>query len=105
MLKVLEIPLSAEPQRFTVQLGATSYQLRLLWSSPAAAWMMDLLLEDGTQLLGGVPLVTGRDLLEPYPYLGIPGCLIVQTDHQADAVPTFENLGVAGRLYYVAEAS
>jgi hypothetical protein len=41
----------------------------------------------------GVPLVTGVDLLAQYAYLGFIGSLVVQTDHDPDATPTYENLG------------
>jgi hypothetical protein len=49
-------------------------------------------------------LVTGADLLEQFGYLDLGGAFIVQTDHDIDAVPTFANLGTAGRLYFVASS-
>ena len=46
-------------------------------------------------------MVPGLDLLYQYKYLGIAGSLVVQTDYNTDAVPTYENLGVTGRVYFV----
>jgi len=48
-----------------------------------------------------VPLVTGANLLKKYAYLGFVGALWVQTLDNPDAVPTFQNLGSDGQLFYV----
>jgi hypothetical protein len=98
-----EIPLSPEPQRFSIDLGGELYQLRVMWNKDAQAWMLDIQSDGGIDLLLGAPLVPGLDILRQYPQLLIPGALIVQTDHDAEAVPTFDNLGVTGRLYFVTE--
>ena len=104
-MTVLNVPLKpAQAQRVTVQLDGTTYRLRLTWCAPAACWMTDFYDEDDVLLLGGVPLVTGANLLGQYEYLGIPGALFVQTDHAPDTPPTFANLGEAGHLYYVPPA-
>jgi hypothetical protein len=99
-----EIPLTPEPQKLSLQLAGVSYGLRLQWNDPADCWMLDLLDSTGTLLVGAIPVVTGVDLLGQYGYLGIGGALIAQTDFAADAVPTLENLGVEGRLYFVVGA-
>lgn len=98
-----EIPLSPEPQTLSISLAGKTYFLSLAFNRAGSYWVLDMADEDRVPLLTGVPLVTGLDLLEQYSYLGIGGSLIVQTDFDADAVPTFENLGVTGRLYFVVE--
>lgn len=96
-----EIPLSPEPQRFSVDLAGKAYRMRVLWCKESACWCLDMVDSDGIDVLLGIPMVTGLDLLRQHPHLGIPGGLLVQTDHDAEAVPTFDNLGVTGRLYFV----
>ncbi|MNU03634.1 hypothetical protein D3C72_2477290 [compost metagenome] len=65
--------------------------------------MLDIATAARVPILTGIPVVTGLDLLAQYAYLGFGGMLIVQTDHDADAVPTLGNIGIAGRLYFVTE--
>jgi hypothetical protein len=98
-----EIPLSPEPQKFNIGLAGTEYQVRLYWNKTDAAWYMDLNEADGTPLQQGIPLVTGIDLLKQYPHLGVGGSLVVQTDYNPDAVPTYDNLGTTGHLYFLTE--
>lgn len=98
---IVEIPLSPDPQTFTVALADVEYQCTLRWRDPAPGWVLDLADANGVSLVSGIPLVTGIDLLSQYEYLGIGGQLRVQTDHDPDAVPTFENLGDTSHLYFV----
>lgn len=96
-----EIPLSPKPQVFSISLGGVTYKMTLRWNEPASSWMLDIGDETGALLVGSVPLVTGADLLAQYAYLGFAGKLIVQTDHDPNAVPTYDNLGTTGHLYFI----
>ncbi|WP_250538817.1 MULTISPECIES: phage baseplate plug protein [unclassified Caballeronia] len=96
-----EIPLSAKPQTFSIALGGVTYKMTIRWNVPAAAWMLDIADATGNPMVGSVPLVTGVDLLGQYAYLGFTGQLVVQTDNDPDAVPTFGNLGSTGHLYFL----
>lgn len=97
-----EIPLSPTPQTFTISLGGTTYRLTVWWNDMAACWTVDIYDSDGsTKILVGVPLVTGCDLLAPYSDLDFGGELIAQVDGDINAVPTFDNLGTTGHLYFV----
>lgn len=98
-----EIPLTPGPQSFAISLAGVTYNLRLAWNRAASCWMLDIADEDRQPLVNGIPVITGADLLAQYGHLGFGGALIVQTDHAADAVPTFDNLGVTGRIYFVVE--
>lgn len=72
--------------------------------APDGGWILDILNSSdkpGRPIVCGIPLVTGANLLEQYSHLGISGELWVATDADPDAVPTFDNLGQAGRLYFV----
>lgn len=98
-----EIPLKAEGARFTIALGARSYQVTVRWNEVASTWILDIASSTGQALVQGIPLVTGVDLLAPFAYLSFGGSLYVQTDHDIDAIPTVDNLGATSHLYFVTE--
>jgi hypothetical protein len=96
-----EIPLSPKPQAFSIALGGITYKMTLRWNVPASAWMLDIADATGDLMVGSIPLVTGVDLLAQYAYLGFTGKLVVQTDNDSNAVPTFDNLGTTSHLYFI----
>lgn len=97
-----EIPLTPQPQKFSIQLGQVTYNMRVFWcDAPTGGWVVDINDSDDIPIINGVPLVTGANLLEQLDYLNIPGQLIVQTDFDVNAVPTFGNLGVQSHLYFI----
>ena len=100
------VPLQAQAQQLSITLGTVGYTLVVRWNVPNASWMMDVFDSQDNPILSGVPLVTGADLLEQLGYLGIGGSdgageLQVQTTNDTFAVPTYENLGTLGNLYWV----
>ncbi|AIR07174.1 bacteriophage protein [Cedecea neteri] len=99
-MQINEIPLAPDNQLFRIQLGGTTYTLRIIWRD-AAGWIMDVQDSGGAPLLSGVPLVTGLNLLEQYPQLGINGALAVITDNGAPVEPTKTNLGTYSHLIFV----
>lgn len=104
-MAVYEIPLSAKPETFTIALAGKSYRLTVIWRDAVdGGWVLDIADANGNRLVGGIPLVTGCDLLAQYSHLGFGGALVVQTDHDPDAVPTFANLGSTSHLYFVVTA-
>lgn len=98
-----EIPLSPQPQTLNIQLAGVGYILRVVFNEASQCWSIDISDAENNPIVHGIPMVTGVDLLGQYEYLGIGGALVAQTDYAADAVPTFENLGLTGRLYFVTE--
>lgn len=96
-----EIPLGPAPRLLAITLGGVAYQLLTRWCAPANCWVVDIMDSNGNDVLDGIPLVTGVDLLDQFGYLGFGGQLIAQTDHAKDSPPTFANLGTTGHLYYV----
>jgi hypothetical protein len=95
------IPLQPANQRFTITLAGVRYQMTVRWNDMNQAWTLDLADANANAIISGIPLVTGRDLLAPFGYLGIGGKLIVQTTNDAGAVPTLANLGSTGNLYFL----
>jgi hypothetical protein len=99
---IFQIPLIAAPQKLTITLSGVEYQLTLQYrNTNMGGWTLDIADSSGTPLVQGIPLVTGADLLAQYAYLGFGGQLLVQTSSNPDAVPTFDNLGTDGNLYWV----
>lgn len=101
-MNVTEIPLSPDNQLFRIQLADSIYTLRVIWRD-AAGWIMDVQDSSGVPILCGVPLITGVNLLEQYPQLGINGALLVGCDKGAPNEPTKTNLGLYSHLIFVQE--
>lgn len=102
-MTTFKIPLKATSQTFQIRLAGVIYQMSLNWRDApiGGGWFLDIADASGNRILNGVPLVTGANLLAQYAYLGIGGELWVQTDSDAGAVPTFDNLGSTSHLYFV----
>jgi len=99
--KIFEIPLSAEPQLFLINLVGKQYYFRVWWNDAISTWHLDILLSDKAPLINGIPLITGTDLLGQYEHLGIGGSLFVCSDTESpDDLPTFQNLGIDSKLYF-----
>lgn len=95
------IPLQPTPQTLSISLAGKTYNLTVRWNNPNQTWVVDFRDSNDNDIVLGIPLVTGEDLLAPFGYLGIGGQLIVQTTNNVDAVPTFANLGSLGNLYFI----
>jgi len=96
------IPLTNQPQEFSISIENRELTIFQRWNEFCNSWMIDISdTISNTPLIAGVPLVAGVDLLEPFPNLGFKGVLIVYTDGDSNAIPTFENLGIGSNLYYV----
>jgi hypothetical protein len=102
MASFFSIPMQPQPQQFTIVLSGVTYTFTLLYrNTPLGGWTLDIGDASNNPILQGIPLVTGANLLGQYTYLGFVGGLFVQTADNPDAVPTFQNLGTDGQLYYV----
>lgn len=101
------VPLTNIPQIFEIALAGVNYLLSCRWNdAPDAGWVMDLALGDTSEVLAcNIPLITGADCLAGLGYLGIDGQLVVFTDGDDTAVPTFTNLGVEANLYFLTDAA
>ena len=95
-----EIPLTPAAQSFSIQLGGQTYQIYMRWNKFSNIWVVDISNSLGNPLVQGIPLVTGANLLEPYPELKFGGALTVATDGDLTAVPTFQDLGISSHLIF-----
>lgn len=75
-------------QTFDVQLGGDGYVMDARWNERAQLWTFDLTRDaDQVQLLAGVPLLSGQDVLAPYA-LGIGGIIVTDlSGAKTDAGP------------------
>lgn len=96
-----EIPTSPEPEHFTITLDNVVYTMTLKWNTASNCWVLDIGDINNVVILGGIPLVTGCDLLEQFKYMGFGGGLIAQSDEDVAMPPTFQNMGSNGHLYYI----
>lgn len=103
MSTIFAVPLQVgTPQTFSITLSGLTYQLTFRYRNcDQGGWFVDIDDQAGVRVLSGVPLVTGANLLGQYGYLDFGGGLYVQTTSNPDAVPTFDNLGDDGQLYWV----
>lgn len=101
-MNIYEIPLQATPQNIKITILGISYGIRTYYcDTETGGWVIDISDSSGVPILQGIPMVTGADLLGQYKYLGLDFSLIVATDSDLTAVPTFSNLGINGHLYVV----
>ena len=98
------VPLQSTPQSFSISLAGTVYNLTIKWNWIMQSWVIDIADSQNNPMVGGIPLITGADLLEQYQYLGIDGVLIVGDGGTPDATPTFTNLGSTCFLYFATQA-
>jgi hypothetical protein len=102
-MSLYKIPLSPKPQTFNITLADNEYQMTVRWNASlgSESWIFDIATADnGTPIVGGIPLVTGVDLLGPYEHMDFGGALVCYSGN-SDAIPTFENLGVDNELLFV----
>ncbi|KUZ78304.1 phage baseplate plug family protein [Burkholderia ubonensis] len=103
-MSVYEIPLSPQPQRFTVTLSGVDYRMTVQYrAAGSASWVLNIADASGAPLVNGIPLVTGVDLLVQHRHLGFAGRLWVQGAESPDDVPTFDDLGIGSHLFWVTD--
>ncbi len=101
-MNLYEIPLQATNQSEKISILGVSYTIRTYYCNISdSGWVLDISDSSGTAIVTGIPMTTGNDLLGQFAYLGLGFSLIVATDSDLTAVPTFDNLGSASHLYVV----
>ena len=100
-MAISEIPLSPENQQFSISLAGQSLQMAV--TSRSVFWCLDVMDSSVADLIKGIPLITGADLLAQYRYLGLGFSLYVDCDDPANDNPTETDLGIKSHLYAVTE--
>ena len=102
-INVIEIPVTAKPQRFSFWLANQTWVWKLYWLRPMSCWVIDICNMDGTVIVGGIPLVAGTDLLGQFQYTGAmtPGSMVIISDHRwPDETVGYDELGTVGHIYW-----
>lgn len=100
-MAVSEIPLSPENQAFSISLAGQSFQMAITWR--AVFWCLDIMDSTGSDLIKGIPLITGADLLAQYKHLGLGFSLYVDCDNPANENPNESDIGINSHLYALME--
>ncbi len=99
---VFEIPLSSGAQKFSIRLGENTLQIRLVWrEAEGGGWFIDLFDNEGLDLITGIPLRSGRNILEEHAHLGL-GALTVSLDGETSRDPAYDEMGSKVQLYWMA---
>jgi len=96
-----EIPLSPDNQLFSYAIRGVSYQFRVLWRGDC--WILDISDSNDVLIIGGIPLVTGVNLMEQHQYMGLGFGLVVICDVSGQDYPTETDLGSLSHLYVITE--
>lgn len=101
-MNINEIPLSPDNQQFDITLDNVSYKIRLIWRE--SSWFLDLQSDDGADIIAGIPLVSGINLLAQYAYLQLGFGLVVLSDTNSDEAGQFD-LGYSSHLCVISETT
>lgn len=101
-MNINEIPLSPDNQLFDISLNNVIYKIRLIWRKNS--WFLDLQNDSGVDIIAGIPLVSGIDLLAQYAYLQLGFGLVVLSDTNSDGAGQFE-LGYYSHLCVISEST
>lgn len=99
-MTITEIPLSPDNQQFNILIGTGNYRICVIWRD-VAGWVMDLQDSSGEDIIAGIPLVTGADLLAQYKYIGLGFAMVCLCDAATQEYPTKTDLGSGSHLYVV----
>ena len=101
-MAVQEFPLSPEAQRMQITLGTIEYTIRFYWcASSTPGWTIDVYDLGGDPMVLGLSLTAGEDVLQQLGYLGFEGEIRVATDDDQLVEPTYANLGINGRVFFI----
>ena len=101
-ITIREIPLAPVPVIFQIDLRGRTYQFRTQYRDASdAGWVLDInRMNPFEELVHGIPLVTGLDLLWQHQHHDFRFHLVMKSDDGRD-VPLVNTLGFSDRLYYV----
>ncbi|MTC35812.1 hypothetical protein GKR67_14465 [Providencia alcalifaciens] len=97
--RLIEIPVTSKNQEMDVTLGDKAYHLKLTHNE-FCGWMLDVYTISRELMVGGIPLLSGINVLEQYRYLGFNGSLSLICEND-EMETSFHELGKGNKLYYL----
>ena len=95
------IPLSIDSHYdFNVELDDHSYEMTTRWNGTDEAWYLDILGVTNNVDQKGIKLVTGPNLLKPFPIIELGGLYMVDLQGE-DSEPNYDDIGDRYVLLYV----
>ena len=101
-MNIPEIPLTSDNQQFNTAINGVNYSIKMPWRD-YSGWITDLQDSSGADIVTGIPLVTGANLLAQFSYLNLGFGLAVICDDPAQDYPTKTDLGINSHLLAVTE--
>nr|DAG77440.1 MAG TPA: hypothetical protein [Caudoviricetes sp.] len=99
---MVQIPLTSGAQFFNIALGEEYYTLKLSFrDANYGGWFLDIASLDGENVISGIPLVCGVDLLAQYQYLGL-GHLYAFVNGLYTKEPEYADMGRDLQLFWEA---
>lgn len=96
---------TAAKYRFRSRLDGAYYGIRMLYNTRGRYWTISMSNSEGDQILDGIKLVEGQDLIAQFKDTRLPpGQLIVDDTAGLDLDPGRYDLGRRVRIVYVEEA-
>jgi len=88
------------PKTFSIEIAGTTYQISFTYRNiTEGGWIVGIDDTNGNNLVDGIPLVPGVDLLDQYAYLDFGFQLWCAVDADPAAAPAFSDLGIASHVY------
>jgi hypothetical protein len=104
MTTIYRIPFQPEKrQTFSVRLTRdvqVELKFEYLNLDVDPCWIMDISDRFRNQLVCGIPLLPGQNLLEQYEYLDLGVTMFILNTIDQDVVPTWKTMGVDANLYF-----
>lgn len=102
-MSVLTIPVKSgvASYEFPIELERIQYTLRFRFNYRMARWIMDVATRDGSNIVCGIPLLTGYDMFSKYKDDRLPpGAFMVYDATGKMESPGFDELGSSVLLLY-----
>jgi len=98
---MIEIPLTSEAEQiFTIELNSVVFSFRVIYNTRLGIWSADIS-SGGNELVNGVALVTGLDIMAPY-NIGLTNLYVINIAVN-NAEANSSNLGTDVRLYQLTD--
>lgn len=100
---IIQLPVTSDPgQDFVIQLGSAKWELYIRWNDRSGFWTMDITeYNSQTNIVSGVPLLLGCDILVPYS-LG-NGSLFAYDETGSGQDAGYDDLGSRINLYWFSQ--